>query len=71
MPAMAERRTINAAWQVAEFGYPRYSVSADTIAAARAMLARDDLEPTLRRVAIDATDELSRALTARSRATTE
>jgi hypothetical protein len=30
------------------------------------MLARDDLDPTLRRVAIDATDDLQRALAARA-----
>src|SRR5262245_22975572 len=66
MPAMAARRTTNAAWQVAEPGYPRYSVSADTLARAQAMLARDDLEPTLRRIVIDATDELDRAWKARN-----
>src|SRR5262245_622756 len=66
MPAMAARRTPNAVWQVAEPGYPRYSVSADTLARAQAMLARDDLEPTLRRIVIDATDELDRAWKARN-----
>jgi aminopeptidase N len=66
MPAMAARRTPNAAWQVAAYGYPRYAVSADTLVQAQAMLAREDLEPTLRRVAIDATDELNRAWTARN-----
>jgi aminopeptidase N len=66
MPAMAARRTPNVAWLVAACGYPRYAVSADTLAQAQAMLAREDLEPTLRRVAIDATDELNRAWTARN-----
>ena len=66
MPAMTARRTPNAAWQVAAYGYPRYAVSADTLAQAQAMLARDDLEPTLRRVAIDATDDLNRAWIARN-----
>jgi aminopeptidase N len=46
--------------------YPRYAVSAGTVAAADAMLARDDLDPALRRVVVDATDELRRALAARS-----
>src|SRR5262249_48391376 len=66
MPAMAARRTPHAARKVAAFSYPRYSVTAATLAQAQAMLAREDLEPTLRRVAIDATDELNRAWKARN-----
>jgi aminopeptidase N len=68
-PQMAARRTPNVAAYVAMLGYPRYAISADTLAAAEAMLARDDLEPALRRTAVDATDELSRAWTARNHST--
>ncbi|MCW2877212.1 MAG: Membrane alanyl aminopeptidase [Sphaerisporangium sp.] len=66
MPAMAARRTPNVVHRVAVAGYPHYAVSARTLTVAEAMLARDDLDPALRRVAVDATDDLRRALTART-----
>ena len=66
MPAMAARRTPYVVQWVARAAYPRCAVSPETLAAAQAMLARDDLDPTLRRVAVDATDDLHRALAARA-----
>jgi aminopeptidase N len=48
--------------------FPSYAVEPATLAAARARLARDDLHPIVRREMVDATDDLRRALTARSRA---
>jgi aminopeptidase N len=66
MPAMAARRTPGAANRLAGAAYPHYAVSERTLAAAEAMLARDDLNPALRRVAVDATDDLRRALAARA-----
>ncbi|MDQ7902921.1 aminopeptidase N [Phytohabitans sp. ZYX-F-186] len=65
MPAAARLRTPWAADQVAKSAFPRYAVAASTRKAAAALLARDDLEPGLRRVVIDADDDLRRALAAR------
>jgi aminopeptidase N len=64
MPTMAGRRTPFAVYQVAIYAFPQYAVSRQTLDAARAMLDRDDLVPVLRRVVVDATDELRRALAA-------
>ncbi|HLV58716.1 MAG TPA: aminopeptidase N [Natronosporangium sp.] len=50
---------------VARAAYPVYAVDAATVRAAEAFLARDDLHPGLRRVVVDATDDLRRALAAR------
>jgi aminopeptidase N len=65
MPAAARMRTPWVADQVAKSAFPRYAVAASTRNAAAALLARDDLEPGLRRVVIDADDDLRRALAAR------
>jgi len=65
MPAAARLRTPWVADQVAKRAFPRYAVSAATRKAAAALLARDDLVPGLRRVVIDADDDLRRALAAR------
>jgi len=54
------------AQRVAMVGYPRFAVTAETLAAARAMLARPDLTPGLARTVVDATDDLERALAART-----
>jgi aminopeptidase N len=66
LPANAARTWSMGASQVAAHAYPRYAVQPATVAYAEAMLGRDDLDPTLRRVAGDATDELRRALAARA-----
>jgi aminopeptidase N len=66
LPAIASRRSAMSLLHVASFGYPRFAVSADTVTAAEALLTRDDLDPMLRRVVVDATDELRRALAARA-----
>jgi aminopeptidase N len=66
MPTMAARRSPGATIRIASIAYPHYAVSERTLAAAEAMLARDDLNPTLRRVTVDATDDLRRALASRA-----
>jgi aminopeptidase N len=66
MPAAAARRTPYAVQLVARAGYPRFAVAESTNAAATAMLAREDLDPTLRRAVVDATDDLVRALAVRA-----
>jgi aminopeptidase N len=65
MPEMARRRTPNMIAQIGTAAYPRYAVDPATIAAAEAVLERSDLNPVLRRVVVDCTDELRRALAAR------
>jgi aminopeptidase N len=66
MPAMAARRPPGTATAAARFAFPQYAVSAETVAAAESMLARDDVGPTLRRAVVDGTDDLRRALAARA-----
>jgi aminopeptidase N len=68
VPAMAARRTPATVRHVAIALFPRYAVSAATLTATDAMLARPDLDPALRRVVTDAAAELRRALAARARA---
>ena len=65
MPAMAARRPPGTVRAAALFAFPQYAVSAQTVAAATDLLARDDLNPALRRAVVDGTDELRRALAAR------
>jgi aminopeptidase N len=48
--------------QVAVLLYPRFAVDESTVAAATTCLARDDLEPGVRRAISDKTDDLRRAL---------
>jgi aminopeptidase N len=67
MPAMAKRRSPVAVAQIATAAYPRYAVSPRTVAAARAMLTRSDLDVVLRRVVVNATHDLGRALAAFAR----
>ncbi|MEV0396783.1 aminopeptidase N [Polymorphospora rubra] len=66
LPAMAGRRTPTATARIAGAAYPRYAVSARTEASAAARLGRAGVDPVLRRVVVDATDELRRARAARS-----
>jgi len=65
MPEMARRRSPNMIGQIGIAAYPRYAVDPATVAAAEAVLERSDLNPVLRRVVVDGTDELRRALAAR------
>ncbi|WP_422773694.1 aminopeptidase N [Plantactinospora sp. WMMC1484] len=65
MPVAASRRTPWVADRVAGLAYPRYAVAARTRDLAAALLARDDLPSGLRRVVVDADDDLRRALAAR------
>jgi aminopeptidase N len=66
MPAAARRRTAWVAEAVASLSFPRYAVASTTREAAAALLARDDLEPSVRRAVTDMDDGLRRALAARS-----
>ncbi|WP_460808504.1 ERAP1-like C-terminal domain-containing protein [Micromonospora zhanjiangensis] len=66
LPA-ADRTWSVAAGQLAAQAFPRYAVEPATVSRARSTLARADLDPTLRRVIGDATDDLRRALAARAR----
>ncbi|HEY8451073.1 MAG TPA: aminopeptidase N [Natronosporangium sp.] len=66
MPAAARRRTAWVAERVALLAFPRYAVAPRTRELAAALLARDDLEPGLRRAVTDADDDLRRALAARA-----
>jgi aminopeptidase N len=65
MPATSRLRTAWSADRVAGLAFPRYAVAPRTRELATALLARDDLVPGLRRVVIDADDDLRRALAAR------
>jgi aminopeptidase N len=51
---------------VTRAAYPRYAVSPATLAAAQAFLTAGDLHPAVRRVVVDATDDLRRALAVRA-----
>jgi aminopeptidase N len=66
MPALAKRRTAQFVGSIAAAAYPRYAVDAATAEAADRMLERDGLPAALRRTVLDATDDLRRALAARS-----
>ncbi len=62
LPATVEVRT---GWVLAEAGalfFPLTSVKESTLAQARQLLDREDLEASLRRVLVDQTDELARRL---------
>jgi aminopeptidase N len=65
MPAVAAFRSPAVLARIAAGAYPRYAASPATIDLAGALLARPDLHPVLRRILVDCTDELSRALAAR------
>jgi aminopeptidase N len=65
MPSLATRRSPAIVGQIGTSAFPRYAVSAATVELAEAVLARPDVEPVLRRIVVDATDELSRALASR------
>lgn len=57
-------------WVVAESvreAYPRYAVSASTLATADALVDDPALDPSVRRAVVDSTDDLRRALAVRSR----
>jgi aminopeptidase N len=63
----AGRRTPWLAERVAAAAYPRYAVAERTRELAATLLARTDLPTGLRRVVVDADDDLRRALQARAR----
>ena len=62
LPATAQVRT---GWMLGDAAlafYPRSAIADDTVEQARALLARADLDPVLRRSVIDETDDLERRL---------
>jgi aminopeptidase N len=65
-PEMAGRRTPAIVKKAAEVAFPRHVVEPATLAAAQDLLARTDLPTPLRRVAVDCTDELRRAVAGRT-----
>jgi aminopeptidase N len=65
MPAMMLVRSGMSAEKVAGFAYPAVVVRPETRRLAAELLAREDLDPLLRRVVQDADDDLRRALAAR------
>jgi aminopeptidase N len=68
MPGVAAHRSPAMLSQIAAGTYPRYAASAGTVSLAEDLLRRPDLDPVLRRIVVDCTDELRRALAARQRA---
>jgi aminopeptidase N len=66
MPAVARIRTPIMTIQVAAAAFPRYAARPEVLGAADRLLSSDALDPALRRVIDDATDELRRALAARA-----
>jgi aminopeptidase N len=66
MPEMMRVRSGMSAEKTALAAYPSLMVSPETRRRAAELLAREDLDPILRRVVIDADDDLRRALAARS-----
>jgi aminopeptidase N len=65
-PAMAARRSPALVKRATEVSYPRHVVEPETAALADALLDRDDLAVGLRRVVVDLTDELRRAVAGRT-----
>jgi aminopeptidase N len=65
LPVLATRRTPAVVAQVAAAAFPRYAVTAQTLAQAQDLLAQPALDPTLNRVVVDQADELRRALAGR------
>jgi aminopeptidase N len=66
MPAAMNLRSASAAEHLAHTAYPRSSVHARTRQLAADLLAAPDCPPSLRRVVVDADDDMRRALAART-----
>jgi aminopeptidase N len=66
IPAVANRRTQSMVSYIASATFPRYSVCAGTVAWAEELIASASIDPTLRRIAVDCTDELRRAVAGRA-----
>jgi aminopeptidase N len=65
MPQMMLIRSGMSAEKTAGYAYPELAVDAQTRQLAAELLAREDLDPILRRVVLDADDDMRRALDAR------
>ncbi|WP_203814290.1 aminopeptidase N [Paractinoplanes tereljensis] len=65
MPAMMRVRGGMSAERTAGYAYPELAVDAETRRLAAELLAREDLDPILRRVVQDADDDMRRAVDAR------
>jgi aminopeptidase N len=66
LPQLAERLTPQVLTMLARAAFPRYAVEPATIALAKRLLERGDLDPALRRAVLDKADDLRRALAARA-----
>jgi aminopeptidase N len=66
MPELASRRSAQVVASLASAAYPRLVVGTGTAEAADRMLERDGLPAALRRTVLDCTDDLRRAVAARS-----
>ncbi len=61
---------VHAGWvlgDVTQYYFPITSLRAETLAAAQTVIARDHLDPTIRRRLVDATDDLERRIAVRER----
>jgi aminopeptidase N len=59
---------VRSGWLLADAArefFPRLTVAAETVTAARALIADSSLDPSLRRALVDSTDDLTRALRSR------
>jgi aminopeptidase N len=65
MPAMMRIRSGMSAERTAGLAYPEIAVSPETRRLAAGLLTREDLDPILRRVVLDADDDMRKALAAR------
>jgi aminopeptidase N len=66
MPEMARRRSAQMIYQISALAYPGFVVEPETLAAAERLIATDDVNQVLRRIVVDQTDGLRRALAART-----
>jgi aminopeptidase N len=66
LPSVWSHRTFEIARNITAGLYPRWRVEPDTIARTDAVLAQPDLPPALRRLLIEARDDVERAIRARA-----
>ena len=65
LPATAEVRSGQMLARATQVFYPRWSATEETVARAHALLARDDVDSTIRRELVDETWDLERRLAIR------
>ncbi len=67
---MAESARLRSPWMIllaGLYGYPMSAIEPETVQLAEELLARDDIDPALRRAVVDQNDEVRRALVVRAR----